>query len=110
MIVFDLDDPSLEWDDDLVSKDGVPITGLGYNIHLGAKEVELHYVDGLPSGMCREFYPNGVLRKEWNARRGHGFYWMRTYAPDGSLIEARQDDSHLRYPDCGFRKIGDERP
>jgi len=80
----------LEFDDQQALLNDVPFTGIVYAVHEnGQLEMEYNYVDGLPSGLQREWHPNGQLGKESYAIRGNGSTWRRNWYPDGQLEEER---------------------
>jgi len=76
----------LEFDDQLALLGDEPFTGVVYaNYPDGSLESEFHYIDGLPSGVQRQWHPNGQLEAEWDAIRGHGSAWSRKWHPNGVM-------------------------
>lgn len=61
----------LEYEDDLLSLDGEPFTGIVYSEYSNKQlESEELYENGLPNGLCRTWHENGQLKQEWFADRG----------------------------------------
>jgi antitoxin component YwqK of YwqJK toxin-antitoxin module len=74
----------ISFDDQLALLDDAPFTGIIYATHPdGGLELEYNYVEGLPSGIQRQWYPGGQLEKEWDAVRGKGSVWSRQWHPNG---------------------------
>lgn len=68
-------DDDLDFDDDVRTYRDVPFSGVGITrFPDGSIESETPYVDGLPTGLCREWYVSGSKKKEWTSLRGsaHG--------------------------------------
>ncbi|QGJ70373.1 Hypothetical protein PBC10988_20680 [Planctomycetales bacterium 10988] len=60
-----------ELDDDLVLYQGRPFTGLLFAIYEdGTLQEESEYKDGLPHGICKEYYPSGKLNRHWTSNNG----------------------------------------
>jgi antitoxin component YwqK of YwqJK toxin-antitoxin module len=73
MLIIDGDD--IEFDEDVVLRQGVPFTGMIRAYHPnGAIREDTPYCDGFKEGICKEWHDNGQLSCEWHAVRGviHG--------------------------------------
>jgi antitoxin component YwqK of YwqJK toxin-antitoxin module len=69
MIKVDIED--CDFDEDLVVYQNIPFTGvLISNYDDGNLQNKSEYLNGLPHGLCEEFYANGKLKKTWNAENG----------------------------------------
>lgn len=86
----------LEFDDDLALLNGAPFTGVVYAIHEDGKpEIEFNYIDGLPSGLQRRWFRSGQLEQEWDAVRGQGSAWSRTFYLNGVMQQERINEDNL---------------
>jgi|SRR5689334_8904002 MORN repeat protein len=66
-----VNEDDLEWDEDMRLLAGTPFSGVGFALYDdGSLRSESPYRDGFEEGTCREWHPNGRLRREWNAVRG----------------------------------------
>ncbi len=76
----------IDFDDQLALYKDEPFTGIIYADYAdGSAEISYRYVDGLPSGLQRRWYPNGQIEEEWDAIRGHGAAWSRKWYANGQL-------------------------
>lgn len=65
----------LEYDGDLKCLDGVPFSGTSFELFdQGAPKLESEYIDGLESGVCKEWFANGQLKSCVHCKNGmkHG--------------------------------------
>ena len=86
----------IEFDDQLGLLNGVPFTGVIYaDYENGQPEIEFNYVNGLPSGLQRRWYPSGRLEEEWHAIRGQGSAWSRKWYPNGVMKFERSNEDNL---------------
>src|SRR4029077_12695400 len=80
----------LEFDDKLALLGDTAFTGVVYaNYPDGRAEIEYYYIDGLPSGIQRQWYRNGQLESEWDAVRGRGSTWSHEWHPNGVMKKER---------------------
>ena len=80
----------VEFDDQLALVNDVPFTGLVFVMCTnGQLEAEYNYVEGLPSGIQRTWYPDGNLMEEWSAIRGRGSAWTREWYQEGTMKSER---------------------
>jgi antitoxin component YwqK of YwqJK toxin-antitoxin module len=61
---------NLHYENDALVLSGELFTGIGYaDFSNGELRREVHYVNGFPEGLCREWHENGQISKEWLAER-----------------------------------------
>ncbi|WP_258052930.1 hypothetical protein [Streptomyces sp. Ru73] len=77
---IDIDDPEVEAGYLLLYR-GESFTGEVEERMGGAVVSRDSYVDGVPHGLCREWYRDGTLRSEGTARMGFPVGVARTLAP-----------------------------
>ena len=64
------DEPGFEYVDDALNFNEEPYTGVVFSEYPnGAVRQEIVYADGFPCGLCKAWYENGQLSKEWFAKR-----------------------------------------
>lgn len=76
----------IAFDDQLALDEDEPFTGVIYaDFADGRAEISYQYVDGLPSGLQRRWYPSGQIEEEWEAVRGRGAAWSKKWYANGQL-------------------------
>ncbi|MGV9320598.1 toxin-antitoxin system YwqK family antitoxin [Streptomyces sp. NPDC003660] len=91
---IDIDDPEVDMDDaQRLLYRGVPFTG-EVSEHLAGALVSLDvYADGVPHGLCREWYRDGTPRSEGVVHRGLPRGESREWHPDGRLSRRQVFDA-----------------
>jgi len=82
-------DPGGDAQDHFYSYHGQPFTGILYSMHDdGRRSIEVEYVDGLPSGVWKQWFSSGTLKCVSHCRSGikHGLHeeWY-----DGGKLKLR---------------------
>lgn len=90
---IDIDDPEVDMDDGhrLLYR-GVPFTGEVTEYLSGALVSLDGYADGVPHGLCREWYQDGTLRSQGVVHRGLPRGESREWHPNGVLSSRRVFD------------------
>ncbi|MET7920512.1 hypothetical protein ABZU45_32545 [Streptomyces avermitilis] len=88
---IDIDDPEVDMDPgQRLLYRGELFTG-EVEERLGGVVVSLEtYADGVPHGLSREWYKDGMLRSEATARRGRPVGVSRSWHPNGTLAAERE--------------------
>ena len=90
-----VDYDNVEFDDQLAKINGRPFTGIvEASFDNGQLEIELNYVDGLPSGIQRRWFSSGQLKEEWNSIRGQGSAWSRKWYESGAMMSERINENN----------------
>lgn len=92
-ILFD----RLEYDDELALLNGEPFSGIVYSEYdNGMLELEFNYVEGLPSGLQKQWFRNGQIERVSMARRGNGSSRIEYWHENGvKKIERTSDENNI---------------
>jgi antitoxin component YwqK of YwqJK toxin-antitoxin module len=85
---YRVDVNELDWDEDMRLHKGVPFSGVGFEMYPGSDSVmvsESVYSDGFREGLCREWYPSGQLKREWQASHGVAMGRMTEWHESGKV-------------------------
>lgn len=95
-----INDDDLGWDGDQRVHGGTPYSGSAYLLHPdGSLALRVTYRDGFEEGICREWHPNGELKREWFAGRGRATGKIEEWHAGGKIrsVGVYEFSAEIRY-------------